>query len=494
MKACHQLSKCEIPLSCDSLIGNSSHTIKIVNGIQPTVFSEKTTTVLFLDRALCELRLARRPLSLLLAGWALFMASTASGLDYSALMRSADSARAARYDAFRGFQIKGICGSTRLDLAAAYGANTIRTYVPPTREELDDYQRLGLKVVVGIWMPHPGKNQGKDGSTWNCDYGENGDGQVKAFAETVSRIADHPAILMWCLGNEVPLNQAYLETVNRMSLALHQRFPKQLTSLTMINAPLDKIALVKKYAPDLDVIGYNSYGQGAVGSAIKNLEAEWGRAYYVSEFGPQGPWWGRKTAWGEIYEQSYDAKLDDLRNSFQKIDAAPHCLGSTMFLWGYWTQQKPTYFSAFLNPQGNVKNVDEKELCATPMTEEFCHYWSGKYPQPRGPLLTGIKIDGQTNESDVVVLSGQPFKVTATVTNLDGRDARLQFRWWILDKAGETVSGPVNADQPTAEITAPKAPGTNYVVMGYVIGDGKRASGFTVPIKVKDGKNNLSRL
>jgi hypothetical protein len=465
-----------------------------VNGIHPPVFPEKATTVLFINRAGCKLRLMRLPLSLLLAGLGLFMASTASGLDYSALMRSADSARAVRYEVFRGFQIKGICGATRLDLAVAYGANTLRTYTPPTREELDNYQHLGLKVVVGIWMPHPGKNQGKDGNAWDYDYGKQGDEQVKTFEETVSRVGDHPAILMWCLGNEVPLDPAYLETVNRMSLALHQHFPKQLTSLTMINAPADKIALVKKYAPDLDVIGYNSYGQGAVGGAIKNLEVAWGRAYYVSEFGPQGPWWGRKTAWGEIYEQSYDAKLDDLRNSFTKIDAAPHCLGSTMFLWGNWTEQKQTYFSAFLNPQGSEKGVDEKELLVTPMTEEFCHYWSGKYPQERGPVLTKIKIDGQTNEADAVVLSGQPFKVTATATNLDDGNSKLEFRWWILDKAGKTVSGPVNSDQPTAEITAPKEPGTSYVVMGYVIGENKRASGFTVPIKVKDRKNNLSRL
>ena len=459
-----------------------------MNVLHPTVFSEKTTIVLFINRAGRKLSLTRQLLSLLLAGLGLFMASTASGLDHSALMRSADSARAARYEVFRGFQIKGVCGTTRLDLAAAYGANTLRTYIPPSREKLDNYQRLGLKVIVGIWMPRQGENQGQDGSTWDWDYRKQGDEQVKVFEATVSRIGDHPAILMWCLGNEVPLNPAYLETVNRMSLALHQRFPKQLTSLTMVNAPVDKIALVKKYAPDLDVIGYNSYGHGAVGGASQQLEAEWGRAYYVSELGPQGPWWGRKTAWGEFYEQSYDAKLEDLRNSFKKIDAAPRCLGSTMFLWGSGPVQKPTYFCAFLSPQGNAKNLDAKELYATPITEEFCHYWSGRYPQERGPLLNKIEINGQTNETDAVVLSGQSFKVTATATNLDASNSKLQFRWWILDKAGKTVSGPVNSDQPTAEITAPKEPGTHYVVMGYVIDGGQRASGFTVPILVKDGK------
>lgn len=463
---------------------NEPSNIIFMNGIHPKISSEKTTIVLFINRAGRKLSLARRPLSLLLAGLGVFMAATASGLDCSALMRSADSARAARYEVFRGFPIKGICGTTRLDLAASYGANTLRTYTPPSREQLDEYQRLGFKVIVGIWMPNQGENDGKD-ARWNYDYREKGDEQVSSFAETVERIGNHPAILMWCLGNEVHLDPPYLETVNRMSKKLHEKYPKQISSLTMINAPKPKIELIKQFAPDLDVIGYNSYGHGAVGGASKNLEAVWGRAYYVSEFGPQGPWWGRKTAWGEFYEQSYDAKLDDLRNSFRKIEAAPLCLGSTMFLWGSGPQEKPTYFCAFLSPQGDARKIDAKELYATPIAEEFCHYWSGKYPQPRGPLLAKIKIDGQTNQSDAVVRSGQTFKVTATATNLDGKNSRLQFRWWILDKAGKTVSGPVSSDQPTAEITAPKEPGTNYVVMGYVIGGGNRASGFTVPVLVK---------
>jgi hypothetical protein len=415
----------------------------------------------------------------------LLTVSTAPGLEYPALMRSADSARAARYEVFRDFQIKGICGTTRLDLAASYGANTLRTYTPPSREQLDQYQHLGLKVIVGIWMPRQGENSEKNGTNWDFDYREQGDEQLKGFEETLHRIGDHPAILMWCLGNEVPPVPAYLETVNRMSLAVHQRFPKQLTSLTMVNAPKEKIALVKQYAPDLDVIGYNSYGQGAVSSASQHLEQDWGRAYYVSEFGPQGPWWGRKTAWGENYEQSYDQKLDDLRKSFQTIDAAPRCLGSTMFLWGCWTQQKPTYFSAFLSPQGSARNIDQKQLYTTPMSEEFCHYWSGKYPSERAPILTKISVGKLEGAGDSIVQAGESFKVTAIAASPGPSNSKLEYRWWILDKRGQTVAGPINTDEPSASLRAPKEPGTNYVVMAYVIAADSRASGFTVPIKVQ---------
>jgi hypothetical protein len=406
--------------------------------------------------------------------------STASALDYSTLMKSVEPDRKARYEVFTNFQIKGICGTARLDLAARFGANTIRTYTPPSREQLDEYQRLGFKVIVGIWMPHQGENAGK----WNYDYREKGDEQVKALEETIRQIGDHPAILLWCFGNEVHLDQPYLQTVNRMSELLHQKHPKQLSSLTMINAPKDKIALIKQHAPDLDVIGYNSYGHGAVGGASKNLEAAWGRAYYVSEFGPQGPWWGRKTAWGQIYEQTYDAKLADLRQSFAKIDAAPKCLGSTMFLWGYWSEQLPTYFSAFLCPDGTAKQVEEQKLYVTPMAEEFCHYWSGQYPQQRAPILTNLSVAGLKTGSDATVKAGNRFEVTAAASPGTAK-APLQYCWWLLNKRGEAVVGPVNTDEPSASLQAPKESGSEYSLMAYVIGPDQRASGFTIPIKVE---------
>jgi hypothetical protein len=405
-------------------------------------------------------------------------------LDYAALQASAGPERAARYEVFRNFQIKGICGTARLDLATNYGANTIRTYVPPTREQLDKYQRLGLKVIAGIWMPHQGKNQDKK-IAWDYDYRKSGQEALDNFGKTVDQIGDHPALLMWCLGNEVPLEPAYLETVNRMSELLHQKHPNQLTSITIINAPKEKIALIKQLAPDLDVIGFNSYGQGAVGTASNNLEQEWGRAYYVSEFGPQGPWWGRKTAWGEVYEQSYNEKLEDLSASFRKIDAAPRCLGSTMFLWGFWSQQKPTFFSAFLSPQGMHTTASESEFYITPMAEEFSRYWSGKYPAERGPVMTKIQFDGVGDKADVVVQAGKRFTATATAVNPGTSTNLLQYRWWILKKDGTPVSGPINSRQAAVELEAPASPGEDYFVMAFVIAVNQRASGFTVPIKVE---------
>jgi len=420
--------------------------------------------------------------SLIAVGIAL--AQSASALDYSTLAGAVDKERAARYEVFRDFQIRGICGATRLELAAEYGANTIRTYVAPSREKLDEFHRMGFKVIVGIWMPHQGEN--KDGNgTWNYDYQKNMEKQIESFTETVDRIGDHPAVLMFCLGNEVHLGPLYLKTANRMSQVLHRKFPNQLSSITIINAPSEKIAMIKEHAPDLDVIGYNSYGHGAVGSSGERLEQEWGRAYYVSEFGPQGPWWGLKAPWGAYYEQSYDAKIDDLQKSFQKIDSAPHCLGSTMFLWGFWAKQKPTYFSAFLSSEGMHKLENENEYYITPMVDEFCRYWSGNYPAHRAPVLESIQIESGTGQQLAEVRAGERFKVSAKASDPDTQPSELSYRWWILDQNGKAVAGPVDTKQSVVELEAPTTPGTGCFIMAYVIAPDQRASGFTVPFMIK---------
>lgn len=417
---------------------------------------------------------------------AALLGAPARALDFEQLVNSVEPERAARYEVFRNFQIKGFCGTARFDLAAAWGANTIRTYTPPTRAQLDEYQKLGFKVIVGIWMPHHGENKGNNGK-WNYDYTTQGDAQLKSLAEVIDRIGDHPAILLWSFGNEVHLDVPYLETVERMSRLLHEKNPRALSSLTMINAPKEKVALIKQLVPDLDVIGYNSYGQGAVNGASRTLEEVWGRAYYVSEFGPGGPWSGRKTPWGVFYEQAYDAKLEDLRKSLAGIDAAPRCLGSTMFLWGYWRKGKefPTYFSAFLAPELDGRKVADNKLYVTPIAEEFARYWSGRYPEERAPVLTKIAFPAAGDAAHVTLPAGQKFTVAATVVEPAGITRPLRYRWWILDHSDKPVAGPFDTEQASIELTAPAAPGKDYFVLGYVIAADRWASGYSVPFKVE---------
>jgi GT2 family glycosyltransferase len=85
----------------------------------------------------------------------------------------------------------------RRDFAAmaANGINTIRTYTPPPVWLLDDALQHGLRVMVGLaWEQHIAFLD--DRTTCQKIY--------RAVDEAVQRLAKHPALLCYTLGNEIP--------------------------------------------------------------------------------------------------------------------------------------------------------------------------------------------------------------------------------------------------------------------------------------------------
>jgi cellulose synthase/poly-beta-1,6-N-acetylglucosamine synthase-like glycosyltransferase/sugar lactone lactonase YvrE len=78
---------------------------------------------------------------------------------------------------------------------AELGINTVRTYTPPRRDLLDEAARHGLRVMVGLpWSQHV---------AFLDDY------KLKRsirreITGKVAELADHPAIVLFALGNEIP--------------------------------------------------------------------------------------------------------------------------------------------------------------------------------------------------------------------------------------------------------------------------------------------------
>jgi GT2 family glycosyltransferase len=85
----------------------------------------------------------------------------------------------------------------REDLAgmATAGFNTVRVYTPPPRWLLDDAAEVGLRVIVGVpWTQHVAF---LDDRTFSDDI-------RREVVARVRELGDHPAVLMFALGNEVP--------------------------------------------------------------------------------------------------------------------------------------------------------------------------------------------------------------------------------------------------------------------------------------------------
>ena len=400
-------------------------------------------------------------------------------------------AERARFKRFETFQIKGVCGETDLVRLASMGVNTLRGYTigepAAMRKKLDQVHRLGMKMIVSEWMPHQGDNKSKDGYIWTFDYHVKGDQMVENLIQKIDGIGDHPAILMWGLGNEVHLDEPYLRVVNRMSEAIHKRFPLHLTSLTMINAKPEAIAAVKKFAPDLDVLGIQSYSRGAVRGAIKKTEELWGKPFYMSEFNTNGPWNFGKTEWGVEFDEPVTRKVSDLKDCYAAIDASPLCIGSTIFVWAaYSAGDRPTYFSLLLEPNPELpKKTDSFDhLLITPQVDVMTEHFTGKpIKGNRAPVLSKLEFEG--GEKSRVVKPGEPIPVRFAAEDADGD--KLGFVFWILQaKASKvkTLAGPFpQASSGTGVITAPNTPG-EYLLMVYAKDNKGGASACTLPFKV----------
>ena len=93
--------------------------------------------------------------------------------------------------------IRGVGGADHLELLARLGGNSIRTWDAADKGNLLAVAlRHDLTVTLGLWVGHTRHG-------FNYDDEQAVAAQQKALLEQVRRYKDHPAVLMWCVGNEM---------------------------------------------------------------------------------------------------------------------------------------------------------------------------------------------------------------------------------------------------------------------------------------------------
>lgn len=87
------------------------------------------------------------------------------------------------------------CVVRDFEAIAELGANTIRTYTPPPERVLDEAARHGLRAIVGLpWPQHVAFLDNKSVAR-----------DIRASVrDHVTRLASHPATLLFTVGNEIP--------------------------------------------------------------------------------------------------------------------------------------------------------------------------------------------------------------------------------------------------------------------------------------------------
>ncbi|MEO1035979.1 MAG: glycoside hydrolase family 2 TIM barrel-domain containing protein [Pseudomonadota bacterium] len=381
--------------------------------------------------------------------------------------------------------IRGAGGDQSLEALARAGANSVRTWdAENVRGEsdvgvlLDEAHALGLTVTVGIWLGH---------ERHGFDYGD--PVQVKTQFERakgiVERFKDHPALLLWGIGNEMEGfaegdNPAVWSAVNDIAAMVKEIDPNHPTMTVTTFVHGKRIEYVHQKCPAIDVHGVNAYG-GAPYVHQKLREAAATKPFVLTEFGPPGPWETGKTAWGAAIEPTSTAKAEAYRQSYRDgIEAAPGmALGSYAFLWGNKMEATPTWFGMWL--------ADGAQLAAVDVMQDV---WSGALPANLAPVVTRIKIDG-----DGLLDPGDEIEASLVASDPEGDDLRAT---WVLrpDSNDVLTGGDFRAEPPeivgavqdndiaSATIRMPEEPG-DYRLYYTVYDQYGKAATSNVPLKVK---------
>ena len=371
-----------------------------------------------------------------------------------------------------------------------HGGNSFRTWSTDNgrhtgQQVLDRALSNGLFVAMGLDVDH--ERRGFDYDNTNSVAR-----QFELLKSQVLRYRNHPALLLWVVGNELNFekNPKVWDAVNDLSRMVHELDPNHPTTSTLAGFRQETANLVKTRAPDLDFVSFQMYCD------IINLpkylrEAAWDKPYIVTEWGATGHWECGKTAWGAPIENDSTTKADLYEKRFRAVIEPDQklCLGSYVFLWGNKQERTPTWYGMFLNSGEETAPVDVMH-----------HVWTGSWPTNRSPRLEGIWLDGKTATQNVRLHTGQAY--VAKVAASDADHDSLSYRWEVMEESAETKVGGDAESRPArvpdlieapqrneTSLRAPNKPGA-YRLFAYVF-DGKgHAAHANIPFYVENPGGN----
>ena len=384
------------------------------------------------------------------------------------------------------FKIKGAGGENGWDLLVKSGGNATRTWGVGENlmEQLDKAHELGLTVILGHWLGH---------ERHGFDY--NNDDLVKEQYERVKRdvlkYKDHPAVLMWGIGNEMEGfgagdNPKIWQHVQDIALMIKNIDPHHPTMTVTAEIGGDRIKSINTIASAIDIHGINSYG--GLPSLLDRYKSQGGiKPVIVTEFGPPGTWEVGSNSFGAPIELTSTQKAEVYKKAYTSgcLDQSDLCLGGFAFIWGYKMEATATWFGMFL-PTG------EKLAAVDAMTE----IWSGKQPKNLSPKIDHFELEGPE-----VVFQGDEMIINLKVS--DPNNDPLTIEWKVLAEASEYFTGgdaqniPIELDgiimNSSIEGSTLIAPEPGMYRVYVTVKDGKGSAAVAnAPFKVKEDENRTT--
>jgi len=300
-------------------------------------------------------------------------------------------------------------------------------------EVLDEAHKYGLMVTMGIEVARE-----RHGFDYNDTIAVKK--QLDRIKNEVLEIKDHPALLMWGIGNELNLrykNDKVWDAVNEISKMIHSVDKNHLTTTSLAGISKKEIELINNKCDDLDVLSVQMYGD------LPNLpklvrDFGWEGAYMVTEWGATGHWEVPKTSWGAPIEENSTVKAANYLKRYQQgIEAdTTQCIGSYVFLWGQKQERTPTWYGIFLEDGKETESVD------------VMHYvWNQSWPKNRSPQVESFLLDGKKPVESIELIAGKEYK--AIVKILDLENDVINYDWELLPESTDLGDGGDFENKPT---------------------------------------------
>ena len=287
------------------------------------------------------------------------------------------------------YYIKGAGAKDHFDLLVNSGANSIRIWSTNNSALLDSAHKHGLTVALGLHV-----RPERSGMDYNNEYAVKG--QIEQLKNEVLKYKDHPALLVWGIGNEVDLkysNFKVWETIEILAKFIKEVDPNHPTMTVIAGVDPSKAFYIKKYCPSVDILGLNVYG--SIENAGTNLKKfNWDKPYIVTEWGVNGPFEAKTTSWKAKVEPPNGFKADQRLRRYKEliVKDKERCLGSYCFLWGQKQESTATWHGMFLNNGNPTEAVDVMHYC-----------WTGEWPKSRAPSIIDISLENIGWRKDHVI-------------------------------------------------------------------------------------------
>jgi len=335
------------------------------------------------------------------------------------------------------YAVNGAGGQKYLDDLVEIGGNSFRTWsLDNAQEYLDEAQKRGLTVLMGLWVQHE-----RHGFDYNDEAAVAK--QLDYFTRKVRELKDHPALLMWGIGNEVDLfytNHKVWNAVQDIAEMIHREDPNHPTTTVTAGLHRQEVELVSKMAPDIDIFGVNTYG--GLRQAVDSIDDYgWDGPFLIAEWGPNGHWEVAKTVWGAPVEQSSTSKAKSYAERYRMITSSKNCIASYVFLWGQKQETTSTWYGLFTNDGDQTQPIDELHKA-----------WKAKEPANRSPRVGefGLTLKGEKVKDNMLV-EGEVYD--AFVKLVDPDDDKLKVTWSVVSESTDTKAG------GDAESAPPAIPG-----------------------------------